>query len=80
MGVEQKFLSDRKQFVQFGEKNSSILCVSFEVHLGSILVPIFFNLYVSDFQDNVSSIISQCADDTSFYEHTKIKDLQLCVS
>ena len=27
-----------------------------------------------------SSNISEYADDTSFYEHTKIKDLQLCVS
>ena len=47
-------LSDRKQFVQFDEKISSMLCVYFGVPQGSIVV----NGQAMYLQDNVSSDIS----------------------
>ena len=39
---------------------------------GSILGPVFFNIYVADLQENVNVTYSQYADDTTVYDHVKI--------
>ena len=50
------YLSGRKQFVQFDEKISSMLCVNFGVPKDSYLLQ-FYLTYVSDLQYKLSSIL-----------------------
>ena len=70
------YLSDRRQFVQIDDKISSIETVLFGVPQGSILGPfILYNLYVSDLQTHIKCPCYQYADDTTFFVHSKIKDL-----
>ena len=42
---------------------------------GSILGPFIFNLYVSDLQNHIKCSRYQYADDTTFFVHSKTKDL-----
>ena len=44
-------------------------------HRGSVLGPVPFNVYVSDFQDVINTKVCQYADDTTCYLTRKIKDL-----
>ena len=69
------YLSDRRQFVQIDDKISSIETVLFGVPKGSVLGPFIFNLYVSDLQNHIKCPCYQYADDTTFFVHSKIKDL-----
>ena len=69
------YISNRKQYVQINELRSSTETVMFGVPQGSILGPIFFNIYVNDLQDKVDGTICQYADDTTFYQNCKVKDI-----
>ena len=69
------YLSERKQFIQIDDKFSPHNTIQFGVPQGSILGPILFNIYVSDLSDNAKSKCLQFADDTTFYNHCKVKDI-----
>lgn len=74
------YLSNRKQFVQIDDKQSSLATVQFGVPQGSILGPVIFNLYVADLQDKLQCPCFQYADDTTFLIHSKPSDLHLCAN
>ena len=69
------YLSDRRQFVQIDDQTSSIETVLFGVPQGPILGPSIFNLYVFDLQKHIMCPCYQYADDTTFFVHSKTKDL-----
>ena len=56
----------------------SLLIIKFGVPQWSILGPVFFNIYVSDLQDQINAKCYQYADDTSLYRHRKVSDLDNC--
>ena len=67
------YLSNRRLFVQIDNKKSNLERVEFGVPQASMLSPIIF------------SLCRQCrcfqhADDTTFYNHAKPRDLQDCVT
>ena len=59
------YLSNRTQYVRLGTTSSSLAPISQGVPQGSILGPLFFNIYTNDFQNCHNSIHSQYADDTA---------------
>ena len=69
------YLFDRRQFVQIDDKTSSIETVLFGVPQGPILGLSIFNLYVSDLQKHIKCPCYQYGDDTTFFLHSKTKDL-----
>ena len=69
------YLFDRRQFVQIDDKTSSIETVLFGVPQAPILGPSIFNLYVSDLQKHIKFPCYQYGDDTTFFLHSKTKDL-----
>ena len=71
------YLSNRRQFVQIDANKSTELPTSFGVPQGSILGPIFFNLYVNDLPDFFTSNSVQYADDTTLYESGKPTNVPL---
>ena len=88
MGFSKKFLfwvfdhlCNRCQFVQIDDKSSEMGKVEFGVPQGSILGPIFFNLYVADLHETIGPCpCHQYADDTMFYQHTKVANLHHCAT
>lgn len=87
MGFSKKFLywvfdylCNRRQFVQIDDKPSEMCKVEFGVPQGTILGPIFFNLYVADLHKTVQCSCYQYADDTTFYQHTKVANLHYCAT
>ena len=74
------YMSNREQFVQIDDRTSSKMTIDFGIPQGSILGPLFFNLYVADLQENIDKQITcfQYADDSTFYKHCKYEDLQQC--
>ncbi len=87
MGFSKKFLfwvfdylCNRRQFVQIDVKSSEMGKVEFGVPQGSILGPIFFNLYVADLHETIQCPCHQYADDTTFYQHTKVANLHHCAT
>ena len=60
------YLTNRQQLVQVNDEKSSLLTVEFGVPQGSVLGPMFFNLYVADLQEKLQLPSYQYADDTSF--------------
>ncbi|KAL7630974.1 UNVERIFIED_CONTAM: hypothetical protein RMT77_018738 [Armadillidium vulgare] len=61
----QSYLSGRTQYVKLGDVSSSLAPISQGVPHGSILGPLFFNMYTNDFQNCHDSLHSQYADDTA---------------
>ena len=57
------YVMHRKQFVQSDDTCSEVKNFNFEVPQGSILDPVFFNIYVADLQENVNVKCFQHADD-----------------
>ena len=71
------YLTQRRQYVQTDDKRSNICQTNYGVPQGSILGPVFFNLYASDLQDSIDGINSiQYADDTTVYISCKPHNLQ----
>ena len=69
----KSYLSDRKQFVQIGDKKSAVQDVKYGVPQGSVLGPIVFLLYIDDIERVCqSSEIILLADDTTIYFSTKL--------
>ena len=62
------YLSSSKQYVQIDAQQSKPMTTYFGVPQGSILGPLFFNLYVNGLQDSLASRSIQYADDTTIYE------------
>ena len=69
------YLSNRKQYVQIDGQQSKPMKIYFGVPQGSILGPLFFNLYVNGLQENLDSQSIQYADDTAIYELGKPNDM-----
>ena len=75
----QRYISEQLQYVQIDDKTSSTQLNNFGVPQGSILGPVLFNLYIVDIVDNISCNSLQYADDTTLYQHCKLKNLQNCI-
>ncbi len=71
------YLSNRKQYVQIDAQQSKPMTTYFGVPQGSILGPLFFNLYVNGLQDSLDSRSIQYADDTTIYESGRPNDIQM---
>ena len=72
------YLSNRIQYVQFENKNSSLLNILCGVPQGSILGPLLYLIYVHDINQSCNGNISSFADDTTmFLSHSDIKTLHL---
>ena len=75
------YLTERTHHVQVDDRSSEYTGVNFGVPQGSILGPIFFNLYVDLPAVLPQEIAShQYADDTTLYHHCKSSDLRQCES
>ena len=75
----QSCISERRQYVQIDDKTSSTQLNNFGVPQGGILGPVLFSLYIVDIVDNISCNSLQYADDTTLYQHCKLKNLQNCI-
>ena len=72
------YVSHRKQYVQIDDIRSNTTNVNFGVPQGSILGPVLFNIYVADLQEIIDAKSYQYADDTTIYEHAKVKHIHRC--
>ena len=75
--IIHSYLTNRNQYVQVDDTKSSTKSIYFGVPQGSILGPVLFNLYVSDLSSILENHSLQYADDTTFYAHGKVKDINL---
>ena len=75
----QSYILERRKYVQIDDKTSSTQLNNFGVPQGSILGLVLFNLYIVDIVDNISCNSLQYADDTTLYQHCKLKNLQNCI-
>ena len=75
----QSYISERQQYVQIDDKTSSTKLNNFGLPQGGILGPMLFNLYMVDIVDNISCNSLQYVDDTTLYQHCKLKNLQNCI-
>ena len=73
------YLSNREHFVQINTTSSTRLLSTFGVPQGSILGPVIFNLCVADMSTVLKeSTCLQYADDTTIYQHCKVKEKEQC--
>ena len=63
----KSYLSNRKQKVVIGGKESELLEIKAGVPQGSILGPVLFLIYINDIINDISCSIKLFADDTSLY-------------
>jgi len=62
------YLSNRKQYVNYKDKNSSLYKIRYGVPQGSVLSPLLFIIYTNDLPDNLNIAKSILfADDTTIY-------------
>ena len=64
------YLTNRKQYVQVNDKQSTRLPIYFGVSQGSILGPVLFNIYVAKLSTCIESNSIQHADDTNIYKRS----------
>ena len=67
------YLTDRYQYVQLDDQQSTLVETHFGVRQGSVLDPFIFNLCVSD--PSIPHTCYQYADDTTVLDSGKVKDL-----
>ena len=78
----ENYLANRKQFLSFNNKTTNFANISCEFPQSSILGPLLFLIYVSDFC-NASNILDPImfADDTNlFFSHRNVSTLFLTVN
>ena len=75
----QSYISEPRQYVQVDDRNSSTQHNNFGVPQCSILVLVFFNLYIVDIIGDISCNTLQYADDATLYQYCKLKNLQNCI-
>ena len=68
--VIMSYLTNRKQYVQLNDKQSTRLPIYFGVPQGSILGPVLFNIYVAKLSTCIESNSIQHADDTNIYKRS----------
>ena len=66
------FISDRLQYVVYGNVSSSQVPVTSGVCQGSVLGPLLFILFMLDFPSCVYGPVVQCADNTSIYREISL--------
>ena len=66
--------------MQIDDRKSGMAKVEFGFPQGSILGPVIFNLYVADLQSELKCDCYQYANDTTFYIHSKPRDLDSSVT
>ena len=75
------YLSNRKQFVAFEDKNSSIQFLKTGVPQGSILGPLLFLIYINDIAESSSilNFLSYAGDTTLLGSLENLKSLKLSI-
>ena len=73
------YLTNRRQYVQVNEKQSSCRPIYYGVPQGSILGPVLFNIYVSTLPSCIQSNSIQYADDTSLYKSSTFSNIQTTI-
>lgn len=73
----KSYLQNRRQFVQCSGQQSKEICVTSGVPQGSILGPLFFNIFINNIIDGLNVKCLLYADDMKIYGH--IRDTHDCV-
>ena len=75
LGWFESYLSNRKQFITYGDKQTNIETITCGVPQGSILGPLLFLIFVNDLHKVIKYLDPiMFADDTNlFYSHKNIK-------
>ena len=73
-GVIRSFLEDRFFRVRHGSAYSQLKPIEAGVPQGSILSPLFYNIYTSDIPQNPNTIICTYADDTAILSSSDLPD------
>ena len=75
LGWFESYLSNRKQFITYGDKQTNIETITCEVPQGSILGPLLFLIFVNDLHKLTKYFDPiMFSDDTNlFYSHKNIK-------
>ena len=68
MKIVLSYLTNRKQYAQVNDKQSTRLPIYFGVPQGSIMGPLLFNIYVAKLSTCIESDSIQYADDTNIYK------------
>jgi len=72
----KSYLSDRQQYLEYGDTSSSTQPISYGVPQGSILGPLLFLLYINDLSNALNVKVLSFADDTTIYfSDTNVKNL-----
>ena len=74
------YVGNRQQYAQSVDKKSSYQPIYIGVPQGSILGPVFFNIYVSSLPSCLKSNSIQYADDASLYLSNFIRNIQSAIS
>jgi retron-type reverse transcriptase len=63
----QSYLTNREQFVALNEFNSPLRLINIGVPQGSVLGPLFFNIFINDIASSFNVNCKHFADDAVFY-------------